>query len=68
MTSTKQSTVFGTGINVGANRTFDSSEVEWLKEFSEKNKKPKVPIIVVLTQSVPRKSFGNEKSCRTRKP
>ena len=42
-------------INVGANRTFDSSEVEWLKEFSEKNKNSKVPIIVVLTQSVPRK-------------
>ena len=42
-------------INVGANRTFDSSEVEWLKEFSEKNRNSKVPIIVVLTQSVPRK-------------
>lgn len=42
-------------INVGANRTFDSSEVEWLKEFFEKNKNSKVPIIVVLTQSVPRK-------------
>ena len=42
-------------INVGANRTFDSSEVEWLKEVSEKNKNSKVPIIVVLTQSVPRK-------------
>ena len=42
-------------INVGANRTFDSSEVEWLEEFSEKNKNSKVPIIVVLTQSVPRK-------------
>ena len=42
-------------INVGSNRTFDSSEVEWLREFSEKNKTSKVPIIVVLTQSVPKK-------------
>ena len=42
-------------INVGSNRTFDSSEVEWLREFSEKNKQSKVPIIVVLTQSVPKK-------------
>lgn len=41
-------------INVGANRTFDSSEVEWLREFSKKNKNSKVPIIVVLTQSVPK--------------
>ena len=42
-------------INVGANRTFDESEITWLKEFTSANKKTQVPIIVVLTQAVPKK-------------
>lgn len=42
-------------INVGGNRTFDESERKWLKEFTEANKKTQVPIIVVLTQAVPKK-------------
>lgn len=41
-------------VNVGGNRTFDSSEIEWLKEFTESNKKTKVPIMVVLTQAIPK--------------
>lgn len=41
-------------INVGGNRTFDLSEVEWLKDFSKSNKKTQVPIIIVLTQACPR--------------
>ena len=41
-------------INVGGNRTFDATEVEWLKELTESNKQTKVPIIVVLTQSCPK--------------
>lgn len=42
-------------VNVGANRTFDDSELTWLKKFTESNQKTKVPIIVVLTQGVPKK-------------
>lgn len=42
-------------INVGANRTFDESEIKWLKEFTEANKQTEVPIIVVLTQAIPKK-------------
>jgi small GTP-binding protein len=42
-------------INVGGNRTFDNSELKWLKEFTEINKLTQVPIIVVLTQAVPKK-------------
>ena len=42
-------------INVGANRTFDESEITWLKEFTKENKVTQVPIIVVLTQGVPKK-------------
>lgn len=41
-------------VNVGGNRTFDSSEIEWLKEFTENNKKTQVPIMVVLTQAIPK--------------
>lgn len=40
-------------VNVGGNRTFDSSELEWLREFSEANKITQVPVIVVLTQAIP---------------
>ena len=49
-------------INVGANRTFDSSELEWLKEFTESNKTTQVPIIVVLTQAVPKKKAAEMKA------
>ena len=42
-------------VNVGGNRTFDSSELEWLRKFTEDNKELKVPIIVVLTQAIPKK-------------
>lgn len=42
-------------INVGANRTFDESEIQWLKEFTEENKMTQVPIIVILTQAIPKK-------------
>lgn len=49
-------------INVGANRTFDESEVAWLKEFTSENKKTQVPIIVVLTQAVPKKKAAEMKN------
>lgn len=48
-------------INVGANRTFDESEVKWLKEFSKENKNTQVPIIVVLTQAVPKSKAAEMK-------
>lgn len=41
-------------VNVGGNRTFDSSELAWLKDFTASNQKNKLPIIVVLTQGVPK--------------
>lgn len=41
-------------INVGGNRTFDSSEIKWLKEFLSDKSYVHVPIIVVLTQAVPK--------------
>ena len=41
-------------INVGGNRTFDQTEINWLKELIEKNKVTKVPIIDVLTQACPK--------------
>lgn len=39
---------------MGGNRTFDQTEINWLKELIEKNKVTKVPIIVVLTQACPK--------------
>lgn len=41
-------------INVGGNRTFDETEIAWLKELTESNKITQVPIIVVLAQSCPK--------------
>lgn len=41
-------------INVGGNRTFDETEIEWLRGLTESNKITQVPIIVVLTQSCPK--------------
>lgn len=46
-------------INVGTNRTFDESEVQWLKEFTAENKTTQVPVIVVLTQAVPKKKAAD---------
>ena len=48
-------------INVGGNRTFDESEIKWLKEFTAENKTTQVPIIVVLTQAVPKKKAAEMK-------
>lgn len=48
-------------INVGGNRTFDLSELEWLKEFSKENKTTQVPIIIVLTQACPKKKAAEMK-------
>lgn len=48
-------------VNVGGNRTFDSSELEWLRSFTEDNKQMQVPILVVLTQSVPKKKAAEMK-------
>ena len=41
-------------INVGGSRTFDETELKWIRDFTEANKRTQVPIIVVLTQSVPK--------------
>lgn len=49
-------------INVGGNRTFDETEIEWLKELTESNKITQVPIIVVLTQSCPKKKAQEMKT------
>ena len=48
-------------VNVGGNRTFDESELEWLRDFTNKNKVTQVPIIVVLTQAVPKKKAAEMK-------
>ena len=49
-------------INVGGNRTFDETEIAWLKELTESNKITQVPIIVVLTQSCPKSKAQEMKS------
>lgn len=49
-------------VNVGGNRTFDSSELAWLKDFTASNQKNKVPIIVVLTQGVPKSKAAEMKN------
>lgn len=49
-------------INVGANRTFDESEINWLKKFTEENSKNQVPIIVVLTQAIPKSKASEMKT------
>lgn len=41
-------------INVGGNRTFDETEIAWLKEFTELNKVTQIPILIVLTQAIPK--------------
>ena len=42
-------------INVGSNRTFDSSELEWLRSFTEENRTTRVPVFIVLTQGCPKR-------------
>lgn len=42
-------------VNVGSNRTFDDSELEWLRSFTEENRLTKVPVFIVLTQAFPKK-------------
>lgn len=42
-------------INVNGNRTFDSTEIRWLRDLTKNNMVTRVPIIIVLTQAVPRK-------------
>ena len=49
-------------INVGGNRTFDESELKWLRDFTESNRGTQVPIIVVLTQSCPKKKAAEMKN------
>lgn len=49
-------------INTGGNRTFDETEIKWLKELTENNKTTQVPIIVILTQAVPRKKAAEMKN------
>lgn len=49
-------------VNVGGNRTFDESEINWLKEFTSENKATQVPIIVVLTQAIPKKKAAEMKN------
>lgn len=49
-------------VNVGGNRTFDESEINWLKEFTVENKVTQVPIIVVLTQAIPKKKAAEMKN------
>lgn len=41
-------------INVGGNRTFDRAELDWLRSFSRENQHFQIPIIVVLTQAIPK--------------
>lgn len=38
-------------VNVLGNRTFDETELRWLRSLTESNKSTRVPIIVVLTQA-----------------
>ena len=42
-------------INVNSNRTFDPSELEWLRNFTQETSTYQTPIVVVLTQAIPRK-------------
>ena len=49
-------------INVGSNRTFDSSEIEWLRNFTKENKTTQVPIIIILTQACPKKKAAGMKA------
>lgn len=48
-------------INVGANR-IDDKELQWLREFTDNNKDTQVPIIVVLTQAVPKQKAAEMKN------
>ncbi len=49
-------------VNVGGNRTFDETEVTWLRELTENSETSQVPVIVVLTQACPKKKASEMKS------
>lgn len=49
-------------INVGGNQIFDKTEIRWLRELTESNRIIRVPVIVVLTQSCPKKKAKEMKS------
>ncbi len=48
-------------VNVGGNRTFDDAELKWLRDFTKENKSTRVPVIVVLTQAVPKSKAAEMK-------
>lgn len=48
-------------INTESGR-IENDEIEWIKEFSEENKETQVPVIIVLTKSVSRKSSNELRS------
>lgn len=49
-------------VNVGGNRTFDDAELKWIRDFSSRNAENRVPMIIVLTQAVPRAKAAEMKS------
>lgn len=49
-------------VNVGSNRTFDNSEIKWIRDFTEANKITRVPVMVVLTQACPKKKAAEMKA------
>jgi len=49
-------------VNVGGNRTFDETEVTWLRELTENSETSQVPVIVVLTQAIPKEKAAEMKS------
>ena len=49
-------------INVGGNRTFDKTEIEWLRELTDSSRVTRTPLIVVLTQSCPKKKAEEMKN------
>lgn len=49
-------------INVGSNRTFDNSELEWLRSFTEENRTTRVPVFIVLTQGCPKRKAEEMRS------
>lgn len=46
-------------VNVGSNRTFDDSEIEWLKELTSESAGMQVPVIIVLTQAISKPNAEN---------
>lgn len=48
-------------INVNGNRTFDETEIKWLRALTEANS-TNVPVMVILTQAVPKKKAAEMKA------